>query len=329
MASKLVHDLRSAIAQCDRNDDLELARLVRLRHTAFSEVEQPKLTPSTSDVPQVEPNDIAVVDRLELAVDGGSVDALRQHIARYGCALIPHAIPDDEIIDLRTGIDRAFEAFDAFADTPPSQWFHPFHPNTDSEQAGRVGDLDGRRRFNREAGSIWAADSPGMLARLLDIYERRGVIALLTDFFGEGPAISMNKCTLRRLEPDASTGDWHQDGAFMGGQDIRSLNVWMALSDCGAGAPGMDIVPTRLPLAETGTEGAWFDWSVSPVEVDRIRGPVPVLRPDFCAGDLLLFDHRFLHRTAEATVKARPRYAIETWFFPPTDYPSKQVPILV
>jgi hypothetical protein len=337
MQSQLVPELRSAIAQCDRNDDAELTRLVRLRHRAFAGIDQPTERPAARDVPTTSANSAEVVDRLQLAIDGTSVEDLRHSVATFGCALIPQAISDTEVVELRDGIDRAFEAFDKFTpDTIPddrpvatSRWFHPFDPNVDPDEPVRVGDLDGRRRFNREAGSIWAADSPGMLARLLDLYERRGVVDLLGEFFGERPAISMNKCTLRKLEPDAATGDWHQDGAFMGGQDIRSLNVWMALSDCGATAPGMDVVPTRLPLAATGTEGAWFDWSVSPVEVDRIRGAVPVFRPDFRAGDLLLFDHRFLHRTAEATTKTRPRYAIETWFFPPTDYPAKQVPLLV
>jgi Phytanoyl-CoA dioxygenase (PhyH) len=329
MSSNLVHDLRSAIAQCDRNDHHELARLIRLRHSAFADVDQTSSAHRPIDVPPGKPNDASVVDRLELAIESNSFDALRKQIATYGCALVPQALHHDEIVELRSGIDRTFEAFDAFTDREPSQWFSPFDPNTHRQQAAQAGDFDSKRRFNRAGGGIWASDSPAMLASLLDVYERNGVIDLITEFFGERPAISMNKCTLRRLEPGATTGDWHQDGAFMGGQDIRSLNVWLALTDCGANAPGLDIVPTRLPLAETGTAGAWFDWSVSPVEVDRIRGDVPVLRPDFRAGDLFMFDHRFLHRTAEATSQAFPRYAIETWFFPPTDYPEKQVPILV
>ena len=37
------------------------------------------------------------------------------------------------------------------------------------------------------------------------------------------------------------------------GTDIRSVNLWMALSHCGDEAPGLDIVPRRLDhIVETG-----------------------------------------------------------------------------
>ena len=66
--------------------------------------------------------------------------------------------------------------------------------------------------------------------------------------------ISVQKCTLRRVDPDAGRG-WHQDGAFMG--DVRALNVWLSLSRCGDEAPGMDVIPRRLEdIVPTGTEGA-------------------------------------------------------------------------
>ena len=98
---------------------------------------------------------------------------------------------------------------------------------------------------------------------------------------------------------DTST-DWHQDGAFLGA-DVRTLNVWLTLSHCGADAPGLDILPRRLDqILQTGTEGAIFDWSVSPDVVDAAAEP-RVVRPEFGPGDALLFDHFFLHRTAVST----------------------------
>ena len=85
--------------------------------------------------------------------------------------------------------------------------------------------------------------------------------------------LSANKCTLRRVPIDANT-DWHQDGAFLGA-GIRALNVWLALSDCGVDAPGLDLVPRRFDdVLETGTGGAIFDWAVGPdvVAGGRARG---------------------------------------------------------
>ena len=53
------------------------------------------------------------------------------------------------------------------------------------------------------------------------------------------------------------------------------------------------------------------------------------MRPLFAPGDVLLFDHLFLHRTASEPTMTDTRYAIESWFFAPSAYPEKQVPIVL
>jgi hypothetical protein len=137
----------------------------------------------------------------------------------------------------------------------------------------------------------------------------------------------MNKTTLRRVPLDTST-DWHQDGAFLG-DGIRTVDVWLSLSSCGVDAPGLDIVPRRLDhLVETGTGDAKFSWSIAAAEVERAAGATPVCRPSFEPGDALLFDDLFLHRTACDATMTRERYAIETWFFAPSSYPSAQIPLV-
>ncbi len=109
------------------------------------------------------------------------------------------------------------------------------------------------------------------------------------------------------------------------------MNIWLALTDCGVDAPGMDLVMRRFEeIVETGTEGARFDWSVSPAKVEELLGPdEKVLRPAFQAGDVLLFDEMFLHQTADSTGMKNDRYAIETWCFAPGAYPAKQVPLVL
>ena len=62
---------------------------------------------------------------------------------------------------------------------------------------------------------------------------------------GERPALSVKKSTLRRVPVDTQT-DWHQDGAFIG-EDIRTCNGWIALTDCGGDPPGVELVPPRVP----------------------------------------------------------------------------------
>ena len=164
-----------------------------------------------------------------------------------------------------------------------------------------------------------------MLFVLLELFEDLGLRELIGSFLGERPALSANKCNLRRVPVTTST-NWHQDGAFLGA-DVRSLNVWVSLSHCGIDAPGLDIVPRRLDgVLETGTDGALFDWSVSPAVVEQVG--TPVLRPELAPGDALLFDHLFLHRTGVSPGMTQERYAIESWFFAPSSYPEGQIPIV-
>jgi len=128
--------------------------------------------------------------------------------------------------------------------------------------------------------------------------------------------------------PVTSGTDWHQDGAFLG-DDIRTVNVWLTLTHCGDTAPGLDVVARRFHgLAETGTEGAIFDWSVGDPVVERVADGAPIVRPVFEPGDALLFDNMFLHRTAVDVSMTEPRYAIESWFFAPSKYPQDQVPLV-
>ena len=137
---------------------------------------------------------------------------------------------------------------------------------------------------------------------------------MIHGYLGEIPAISIQKCTMRKVEPDSGSG-WHQDGAFLG--EVRALNVWISLSRCGDLAPGLDIVPKRLDeIVPTGTEGAIFDWSVAPRRgrAGR-RRQTGVVRPIFEPGDVLLFDEMNLHSTAADPSMPNPRYAIESWFF--------------
>ena len=160
-----------------------------------------------------------------------------------------------------------------------------------------------------------------------EMLEGAGVRGLISDYLGERPAVTLKKSTLRKVPP-LPHADWHQDGAFLG-EGIRTINVWVTLSRCGDDAPGLDLVPRRLDhIAETGTGGAFFEWSVGPDTAAAEAGDVPIVRPVFEPGDALLFDELFLHRTATNAEMTRDRYALETWFFAPSLYPDDQIPFV-
>ena len=123
--------------------------------------------------------------------------------------------------------------------------------------------------------------------------------------------------------------NWHQDGAFLG-DGIRTLNVWVALSRCGRDAPGMELIPRRLTrLLGRGEDGAQFDWTVSNDTIARELPGVSIWRPEFEPGDVLMFDHWSLHRTASDEGMKNVRYAIESWFFAPSVYPGDSPTMLV
>jgi ectoine hydroxylase-related dioxygenase (phytanoyl-CoA dioxygenase family) len=122
---------------------------------------------------------------------------------------------------------------------------------------------------------------------------------------------------------------WHQDGAFLGA-GIRTVNLWIALTDCGVDAPSMDMVPRRLSsIVPTGTEGANFSWSVSRKMIDEVCSDVPFTHLHFKAGDAIVFDEMNLHRTSTLPTMTMPRFAVEAWFFAPSCYPMDQLPLMV
>ncbi len=309
-----------AAAERSQRDPAVEARLVDLRHRAFASIE-PR---AEADLPARVVRHPGPVGPLpELTPDDLDVTSLRDGLSRHGAVLVRGLVDADRAARLAAGIDTALAAFDATeagGSAPEDGWYRHFTP---TEGDYRVG---GRRSWVRATGAVWTADSPRMLAELTELVDDTGIGALVTEYLGERPALSANKCTLRRVPP-SSDGGWHQDGAFLG-EHVRSLNLWLGLSPCGRDAPGLDLVPRRFDhVVETGGPGSYFDWAVSDQLVEELTADAPVVRPEFEAGDALLFDHLFLHRTAVAPDMTRDRYAMETWFFAPSSYPEGQIPL--
>ena len=333
-ASGRLVDVVDALTEANRaapSADTERS-LVRARHDGFLAVRDGEgasrsAAPAT-ELPPADP--LPVVDAAELSA-GLIAAAIRGHGALHVRRLLPEA----RVAALVEGIDRAIAAAETFdggaavEDTTP--WFEPFRPAAEypTEMKLQVGN---RRRWVRDAGGVWTADSPHMMFEFFETLDAVGLRSIITEYLGERPVLAVDKCTLRRVGLDTGT-DWHQDGAFLGtGPTMRTVNVWMALSHCGLDAPGLDVVPARLDeIVETGTDGAQFQWAVGPGAVDRTVAAIgsSVYRPVFEPGDALIFDELFLHRTAIDDEMTKERHAIETWFFAPSLYPGQYVPVIV
>jgi hypothetical protein len=307
----------------DRRDPETETRLVELRHAAGIQL----LESSDGAAAYPEPAFDQLPDRNgELAgitPDQLTPEIVRAGILRDGCVLVRGVVSQDDAGHLVDQIHAAFEARDALqagkaADTG---YYHEFVP--DPRFVGEAGGRD----WVAGGGGLWVADSPHLMFEMLDSFDRAGLTRVINGYLGERPTISVQKCTLRKVDPDAGRG-WHQDGAFMG--DVRALNVWLSLSRCGDEAPGMDIVPRRLDhIVPTGTEGAIFEWSVSPQVAEEAAGDAGVLRPIFEPGDVLLFDDLFLHTTAAEPSMKKSRMAIESWFFGASASPAEYAPLAV
>jgi len=302
--------------------------MVRLRHDAFPELAgatgRPEWPASFPDRRRPGPTGLpeATPDELTGDLIGGA-------ITHHGALRVNGLLDEGQVAELIAAIDQAFAARDRWLEdeaTPTPPWFVPFVPNDPAIAAALS------RSFAVEAGAVWTADSPRVLHQLLQTYDHIGLRRAAEEYLGERPAISVRKCTLRRVPPDLERAAWHQDGAFLGPQ-VRSLNVWLALSRCGgsSGAPGLELVPRRMDrVLDTGTTGTYLPWAVSPVLVDELveSTGTPTVRPEFAPGDALLFDDRFLHRTGVADDLTQPRYAVETWLFAPSTYPARQIPLV-
>lgn len=315
---KVIDDLeRANRAERDRASE---RRLVQLRHRAGA-----KLLAEAGAKPE-QPS--AAYDELPAKVEGAlpgvtpdelTSELLRAGMLRDGCLLVRGVVSHDDALRMAEDIDRAFEeraALQAGGSVPDPNYeeFDPDPPYALDE-----------REWVRDGGGVLAADSPRTMFDLMDLFDRAGLRSVVTDYLGERAAMSVNKSTLRRARP-SDGGAWHQDGAFMG--DVRALNIWLSLSHCGDDAPGLDVVPRRLDgIVPTGTEGAIFDWSVSPAVAQEAAGESGTVRPIFEPGDVLMFDELCLHSTALDPRMSKTRYAVESWFFGPSAFPGSYVPL--
>ena len=192
----------------------------------------------------------------EIAADELTPELLRAAVLEGGCLLVRGLMPEQEAREMADGIEQAFsDRIDLRENGGKAGggFYEELVPESPYELTVRD--------WIEEGGGVLAVDSPKLFVDMVDAFDRAGLRDVIAGYLGESPLISANKCTLRKATPDV-TGAWHQDGRFMG--DVRAMNVWLSLSDCGEDAPGMDLVPTRLDdYVATGTEGTWLDTQVS------------------------------------------------------------------
>jgi hypothetical protein len=259
-------------------------------------------------------------------IQAGDLDSaiLAGAILHHGGLLVRGLVSTRATEKFREGIDQAIHDFARWSRDPrigPTPWFAPAMLEEGPVAEGRPWLLN--------AGGVYGGDSPRLLCELIGLLRTSGIEQMVTEYLGEAPALSVGKSTFRRVSASLDNTAWHQDGAFLG-RDVRSVNLWVALSSCGRNASAIDLVPRRMQeIVETGTHDAQLSWCVGHEKVLEILQGDPVVSPEFEAGDALLFDHMFLHRTSLPPGRTEDRWAIEAWMFAPSRYPMQQVPIIL
>jgi hypothetical protein len=288
--------------------------LVRLRNLAWPEVDRTGPGPEW-DAPV--PDSFAGVDDIpEVPADRLDAATIRSAIHHHGGLVVRGLLPPSWCERLRDGIDRSWEAIERHRVTKEFDpaWFHPL----DTREYGLT--MMGRR-FIMAGGTAYVPDSPRLLFELLEAFEQCGMKQVVTEYFGEPPALSLVKLA-QRLMPADARGGWHQDAAVYG-MSARTLNVWMPVSRCGDVAPGLEMWPRRLDhLVKTvGTKGV-DEYAAVAEDVARLTDAVPPSRPVFEPGDAAIFDQFLLHQTNASPDFTQPRYGFESWFFAPSTYPD-------
>jgi len=297
-----------------------LEALVEQRRRAFAVIPKTPRPDWPPAYPDPFPGRVALP---EIAAAALSPEILGGALLHHGSLIVRGLTDAASAARLQQQVDEAFAARDRFKAGAPASETSPLYSPVPGDE------LAGTRQWAEQCDAMWSADSPRTLAEIIALFQQAGVIDTIAGYLGERPALSVVKSTLRRV-PVTAGGDWHQDGAFLG-EHIRSVNVWLALSDCGEDAAGLDIVSRRLPyVLQSGSHGSFFDWSVGGGIVALLQaGGARIESPVFKAGDALLFDHLMLHRTALRPGMTKQRWASENWFFAPSRYPMDQVPLVI
>lgn len=282
-----------------------------------------QVAPLEGDWPTPTPDHFAGAELAEIPASELTSELLASALEHHGSLIIRGLIPTSTAERLLEDTMQAMDAARRYqaGDDPDSlsPWYVPFN----ADEQFSFGQLD--RKLTYDVGVVLTAESPRTFGHLMEAFAECGLGEVLTGYLGARPMLSAKKSSLRRATPTSPT-EWHQDGAFLG-ESTRTVNCWIALTDCGVDAPSVELFPRPFEqLVPTGDDSAWFHWSVGPDTADAL-GTDRVI-PEFAPGDAMLFNQLTLHRTAVDPAMTKDRYAIESWFFAPSCFPYKQVPIL-
>lgn len=240
-----------------------------------------------------------------------SAGVVRSTIRAHGSLVVRGLVGPQGVARLQTAVNETIAArghlLAGNEPTGASPWYAEFGPIKEV----------GARAFTASSGAL-AVDSPRGIFELIETFREAGVDRLAAEFLGGRPVISAEKSVFRRVEPTLFA-TWHQDGAFLG-ENIRTLDVWIALSSCGKTAPSLEVLPRRV--SRILPTGACFSWDLDDKEIEKEFPGFTTVLAQFEPGDAILFDQLCVHRSGHAAGMTLPRLAIECWLFAAESVPE-------
>ena len=284
-----------------------------VRGAAEAVAERPELKP-----PPLRPILAPARRLLERQWNPDATAGLLRDLSARSCVLLRNFISAEEAARLAELGRRCFAATDEnLARTARGEPQTPSIYSTlrDAEPTSRMGN----DRFLRSYGGMPIESMPYAGHELFRLLRASGLLKLVEAYIGGRPLVSGKKCTLRLGDKDAPVRHvFHQDGAFLGGETARTMNIWIALTDAGIDAPGLEVFPDRLAeILPIGGDGSTVPWEINEAQAYGFYGRDSMVIPQFRPGDALIFDQMCLHRTHVTPEMTKHRLAYECWFFPP------------
>src|SRR5262245_45775164 len=191
--------------------DVEVERrLVRLRRDAFTQLDRSLPSPEWPPFVPEDPPGIPEGARESTAGEltpGGVRSGIERHGSNPGLCRAP--APLARVARRRPAIDRAFEADAATvagrATAETRAWYDPID----------IADGAIAHDWVRKGQGVFAPDSPRALHEFLETVDEIGLGRLIAAYLGERPALSVEKCTLRRADTVTQHPQWHKDGACL------------------------------------------------------------------------------------------------------------------
>jgi len=242
-------------------------------------------------------------------------ETFKAMIDRHGCVLVRDLFKPAECERMRAVSAETYRRFDLGVSRPLTA--------RECVELGYVTEEgmadDGEKLADfRKFGSLSLGLCPMALAVISAVLSRSKVKDCVEGYFGQPIGLSLNSSSIRLSEIDNPVRRvFHQDGAFLGGQDAETLNCWIALDPSGETAPGLEVFPLPIDtLLAFNQQDAYVSWEIDEALVYQRMGAENAWYPTFQPGDAFLFNHLHVHRTHLTPAMTQNRFAVESWMFP-------------